>query len=228
MELRAYWRVLRRRWLPALIPAVIVLALGAVTYRRPPSLYNAGVRFLISQPPAPDTATSDEEGYHTWLESEYLVNSISDWVRGNRFGVAVSEELASRGIAVTSGEISGNLVADSSRSTLTLSLSHGDPEQVVAMLDAAAAVLREQNGEAIPQLGGEPAVVQQLDEPIVNPTPPGLRSQLDLALRVGLAIAAGLALAFFVDYVDPMLHIREDVEKLGLPVIGEIPPPERR
>lgn len=224
MELRAYWRLLRRRWLLALIPAIVVLAIGALTYQAPPATYNAGVRFLISQPPAPETATSDEEGYHTWLESEYIAHGISNWIQGNRFGVAVSEELARQGISVTPGEISGQMAVDNERSLVTLSLNHGDPDVLVAMIEAAVVVLQEQNAEALPQLGGEPAIVRQLDEPVVNRAPAGLRSQLDLVLRVGLAIVAGLALAFLVDYVDPALHGREDVEALGLPVMGEIPP----
>ena len=222
MELRAYWKLLRRRWLLALIPALVVLAIGALTYQRPPVMYNAGVRFLISQPPAPDAATSDEDGYHTWLESEYLANGLSNWVQGNRFGVAVSEELARQGIRWP-GEISGRLATDTARSMMTLSLSHSDPELLPAIIAAAVTVIQEQNAMAIPQLGGEAAVVRQLDDPVVNRVPPGLRSQLDLVLRVGLAIAAGLALALFVDYIDPTLHAREDVEALGLPVMGEIP-----
>ncbi len=227
MELRAYWKLLRRRWLLALIPALVVLAIGVLTYRRPPTLYNAGVRFLISQPPAPDTATSDEEGYHTWLESEYITKALSSWVQGNRFGVAVSEELARQGITVAPGEISGNLATDNERSVMTLSLSHGNPELLPAIIAAAATVMQEQNGMALPQLGGEPAVVRQLDDPVVNRAPTGLRSQLDLVLRVGLAIAAGLALAFFVEYIDPTLRARDDVEALGLPVMGEIPTQKR-
>jgi capsular polysaccharide biosynthesis protein len=223
MELRAYGRLLRRRWLLALIPAIVVLALGLLTYQAPPAFYNAGVRFLVSQPPAEEAATSDEQGYYTWLESEYIVNGIADWVRGNQFGVAVSEELARRGVTAAPGEVSGNLFVDNARSMLTLSLSHGDPDVLAAMMDAAIAVMQAQNGEAIPQLGGQAAVVEQLDEPVVNQVPPGLRSRLDLVLRLGLAIAAGLALAFFVDYVDPTLRAREDVEALGLSVLGEIP-----
>lgn len=227
MELRAYWKLLRRRWLLALIPALVVLAIGALTYRRPPVLYNAGVRFLISQPPARDTATSDEEGYHTWLESEYITKALSSWVQGNRFGLAVSEELARQGVSVLPGEISGNLAVDNERSVMTLSVRHGNPDLLPAIIAAAVTVMQEQNATAIPQLGGEAAVVRQLDDPVVNRVPPGLRSQLDLVLRVGLAVAAGLALAFFVDYIDPTLRAREDVEALGLPIMGEIPSQKR-
>jgi capsular polysaccharide biosynthesis protein len=223
MELLAYWRLLRRRWLLALIPAAIVLALGLGTYQAPPPLYNVGVRFIASQTPAPAAETSDEEGYHTWLESEYIVNGLAAWARGNRFGVAVSEELARRGIDVAPAEVSSGVAVDTMRSVLTLSLTHGDPEALAAMMEAAITVLQEQNVDALPQLGDEPAVITVLDDPIVNQLPPGLRSRLDLLLRVGLAIAAGLALALFVDYVDPTLRAREDVEALGLTVLGEIP-----
>jgi capsular polysaccharide biosynthesis protein len=224
MELRAYWKLLRRRWLLALIPAIVVLALGLATYQAPAPLYNVGVRFIASQLPAPATETSDEEGYHTWLESEYIVNGLAAWARGNRFGVAVSEELARRNIQVQPAEVSSGVVVDTARSMMTLSLTHGDPEVLAAMMDAAITVLQEQNTRALPQLGDEPAVVTVLDDAIVNQLPPGLRSRLDLLLRVGLAIAAGLALAFLVDYLDPTLRAREDVEALGMAILGEIPP----
>jgi capsular polysaccharide biosynthesis protein len=224
MELRAYWRVLHRRWLLALIPAIVVMALGLATYQSPPPLYNVGVRFIASQLPAPDAETSDKEGYHTWLESEYIVNGLAAWARGNRFGVAVSEELARRNIQVQPAEVSSGVVVDTARSMMTLSLTHGDPEVLAAMMDAAITVLQEQNTRALPQLGDEPAVVTVLDDAIVNQLPPGLRSRLDLLLRVGLAVAAGLALAFTVDYLDPTLRAREDVEALGMAILGEIPP----
>lgn len=224
MELREYWKILRRRWLLTLIPAIVVLGLGLATYRSPAPLYNVGVRFIASQVPAEQAATSDEEGYHTWLESEYIVNGLAAWVRGNRFGVAVSEELAQRDISVAPGEVSGGLAVDTSRSMMTVSLTHGDPDVLAAMMDAAITVLQEQNADALPQLGGDAAQITVLDEAIVTALPPGLGSWLNLILRIGLAVAAGLGLAFFAAYIDPTVRVREDVEALGLTVLGEIPP----
>ncbi len=49
------------------------------------------------------------------------------------------------------------------------------------------------------------------------------REQLDLPLRLLLALAAGVALAFLLDYLDDAVRVRGDVERLGLEVIGEIP-----
>ena len=67
MELRRYWTILRRYWLLALIPAALVLALGLATWRPAPTVYNAGVRFLVGQPPGAAAAESDEQRYYNWL-----------------------------------------------------------------------------------------------------------------------------------------------------------------
>lgn len=223
MELDAYWKALKRRWLLVAIPAIVVLAVGLITYRPPAQAYNVGVRFLVSQQPAPGADQSDEEGYYTWLESEYIVNGLTDWVKGNQFAAAVHAELLETGVEVPAGAIQGGLAADNARSMLTLSLVHGDPAVLEEMMNAAITVLQEQNTVALPQLGDEPAVLVQLDEPVVQPLPGSIRSQLELPLRVGLALAAGVALAFVVEYLDPTVRDREEVEALGLPVMGEIP-----
>ncbi len=224
MELRMYARVLRRRWLLALVPAVIVLLVGLATYQAPPPAYNVGVRFEVGQVPAANAQTaSDEERYYNWLASEYIVNGLTDWVHGNRFGQAVSAELAGRGIDIPAGAIQGGLVADNARSMLLLSLTANDPDLLAQMMDAAITVLQEQNAQALPQLGGEPAVLVQLDEPIVGQIPSGLRSQLDLPLRLALALGVGLALAFLAEYLDPTVRDRRELEALGLETLAEIP-----
>ncbi len=181
------------------------------------------MRFLVSQQPAPGADQSDEEGYYTWLESEYIVNGLTDWVKGNQFAAAVHAELLEAGVEVPAGAIQGGLAVDNARSMLTLSLVHGDPAVLEEMMNAAITVLQEQNTVALPQLGDEPAVLVQLDEPVVQPLPGSIRSQLELPLRLGLALAAGVALAFVVEYLDPTVRDREEVEALGLPVMGEIP-----
>lgn len=223
MELLAYWKVLRRRWLLALIPAVVVLIVGIATYNPPPPVYNVGVRLLVSQPPAPVALESDEDAYYTWLESEYIVNALTDWVNGNRFGAAVSAQLVEQGIEIPPGAIQAGLVADNTRSMLTLSLTYGDPAALEAMIAAAVTVLQEQNAEALPQLGEQPAQLTLLDTPVVNQIPAGFRSQLDLPLRLLLALVAGVGLAFLLDYLDPTVRERQEVEALGLLLLGEIP-----
>ncbi len=221
MELRTYWNIFRRRWLLAVIPAAIVIVISLITYEAPPQTYNTGVRFIVGQPLTPAAAAEDEERYYAWLTSEYVVNGLTDWVRGNTFATAVSAELAERGVEVPPYEI--GIAADNARSMLTLSMNHSDPERLAAIMEATITVLKEQNAEALPQLGGESAVLTQLDTPTVNPIPAGIRSQLDLPLRVVIAIGLGIALALVVEYLDPRIHGRDDLQTMELEILGEIP-----
>ncbi len=228
MELRQYWKILRRRWPLALIPAIIVLIAGIATYRPAPVAYNAGVRFIVGQSPGHAAAESDEQRYYNWLASEYIVNGLTDWVRGGKFAEAVSNYLAAQGHDVPAGAIQGGLAADNTRSMMTISLTAGDPDQLARMLDGVITVLTEDNAAALPQLGGQNAVLTQLDEPVINPIAAGIRNQLDLPLRVALALAAGLGLVMLAHYLDPTVRERAEIEQAGLPIIGEIPREERK
>ncbi len=227
MELRQFWNIFRRRWALALIPAIIVLIAGLATWRPAPPAYNAGVRFIVGQPPLDEGALTDEQRYYNWLTSEYIVNGLTDWVRGGKFAEAVSARLAAQGIDAPPGVIQGGLAADNTRSMLTISVTAGDAETLARILDGVIAVMIEENAAALPQLGGERAVLTQLDEPIVNSIAAGIRSQLDLPLRMALALLAGLGLALLAHYLDPTVRDRAELERLGLPLVGEIPD-ERR
>ena len=223
MELREFWALLKRRWLVVIIPVIIVLAIGLVTYSAPGPLYNAGVRFIVGQEPTESAELSDEQRLANWKASEYIVNTLADWVRGGQFAELVSQELAGQGINVAPQVIVASTVSDSTRSMMVLSMNYGDAAVLEQMMKAAGLVLVEANDQGLPQLGGEPADLVQMDQPIVNQIPPGITTQLQLPLRIGLALAAGLGLALLVDYLDPTVRGRREVESMGLPVMAEIP-----
>jgi capsular polysaccharide biosynthesis protein len=223
MELRHYWQVLKRRWFLVLVPAIIILVVGLLTYQPPAPAYGAGVRFIAGQTPAPAAGQEDEERYYNWLTSEYIVNGLTDWVRGGEFAAAVSKYLSAQGQDIPAAAVQGGLAVDNARSMLTISLSSGDPQQLAAIMDGVIAVLTTQNASALPQLGGENAQLIQLDQPVVNQAPAGIRSQLDLPLRILLALLAGVGLALLVEYLDPTVRDRQEVQDMGLAVLGEIP-----
>jgi capsular polysaccharide biosynthesis protein len=223
MELRRYWNIMRRRWLLVVVPIVVVLAIGILTYRPAATSFNAGVRFIVGQTPVEGDILRDEGRYYNWLTSEYIVNGLTDWVRGGEFAVAVSELLADQGVDIPAYAIQGGLAADNARSMLTLSLTYSDAEALAHMMDGVVSVLTADNAKALPQLGGETAVLTQLDQPVVNPMPSGVRSQLDLPLRLLLALMAGVGLALLVEYLDPTIRDRNEIQQLGLQILGEIP-----
>jgi capsular polysaccharide biosynthesis protein len=221
MTLTTVWKILRRRWWLMLLPLLVALLYSGISYQAPGTTYNSGVRFIVGQPPGTETRTSDEQRYFNWLASEYIVNGLTDWVRGNNFATAVSQELTRQGIDIPSYEIS--IVPDNTRSMLTISINHPDPVRLEAIMSASITVLTEQNSQALPQLGGDTAVLIPLDTPSVNPIPTGLTNQLQLPLRLLIALAFGIGLGLVVEYLDGRVHGRDELTDLNLPLLGEIP-----
>jgi capsular polysaccharide biosynthesis protein len=222
MELRAFWKIFRRRWLLVLIPPLVVALFSAVTYQPPPAPgFNVGVNFIVAQSPSPGAELGDEDRYYNWLGSEYIVNGLTDWAVSGNFKTAVSTQLAQENIDVPPGSFS--VIADNLRSRLQISIQHGDAATLGHIINAAITVLSEQNADALPQLGGETAVLVLLDEPVVTPLPRSLSSLLDIPLRIAIGIAAGLGLALLVEYLDPTIRSRQEAEELGFAVLGEIP-----
>lgn len=226
MELREYWRILRRyAWLIALVVAVTLFASLALRHLRPkPQQYAASLRFTAGITPEQGQGqyyTYDR--YYTWLASEYLVDDLSEVVRSAAFASAVSEELAGQGIVVPAGAISGSTVPVKQHRLITMTITWGDPKQLQAIAEAAGKVLQERNGEFLAQLSSENAAIRLIDPPSVYPIGASLRERLDLPLRLFLALAASVALAFLLDYLDDSVRNRRDLEQLGLPLLGALP-----
>lgn len=247
MELRALWTVIVRRWWLVVVPfmAAALLALAAYTlagtlpaqvrgwlylaFPPPPSPgYSTMIRYAIGQPlDNPDGPYLYNREYPAWLASEYIANGLADWVRTGSFAQAVSEELRAAGVIVEAGPLQGHIAADNQRSLLVVYIQNWpEAEQLKAIAEAATRVLQTRNREVFPQVGSG-AVVTPLDPVVVGAAPPSLSSRLNLPLRLGLALAAGLALAFLVDYLDPTVRSRAELEALGLGVLGEIPKSKR-
>jgi capsular polysaccharide biosynthesis protein len=91
------------------------------------------------------------------------------------------------------------------------------------LAQAVSRVLQSQNANVFPQLGGVPAQVLALDEPVVALAAPGWSVLLALPLRVLAGLGVGVLLAFGAHYLDPHLRTRSDAEQLGLTVLGQIP-----
>ena len=76
---------------------------------------------------------------------------------------------------------------------------------------------------AFPQLGGAPAQVTVLDDTVIVAAPPPLADRFGPLVRIALGFVAGVALALLAHYLDPLLRRRDDLEAIGLPVVGSIP-----
>jgi capsular polysaccharide biosynthesis protein len=223
MELKQYWNIALRWWWLILLPPLVVGVYGAATYRAPAPVYTTALRFTASRPPVSSAGPGFDPNYYSWLTSEYIVGGLKDWARTGNFAEAVSAELATRGTAIPAGAINPAIVTDNARSLLVVYLTWGDRDQLPVLAEAVSAVLQNRNAEVFPQFGGQAAIVVPLDKPSVGVAPPSLRTRLDLPLKVGLGLAVGVALALAAHYFDPYVRDREELERMGLSVIADIP-----
>ncbi len=225
MELRAFLRVLWRRWWLVAAPVLVVLAHGAVTYRPPPTAYQVVMRFAAGTVPA--GLSADYDRYYSWLTSEYIANGLADVARTRAFAEAVAARLREAGITADPAAVQGAIVTDNAQSIMVVYLTWPAPQGAIAVARAVAAELTENGAAYFPQIPwpdeAGPAA-RLLDEPLPVSVPPSLRAQLlGPAIRLALALGAGIGLALLWHYLDPRVRDERDVEALGLSVVGRIP-----
>ena len=226
MELRGYWRIIARRWWLPLGLALLVAAMTLVMQRpwQPrPGSFNASMRFNVGVKPERIPGVYTYDRYYTMLTSEYLVDDLGEIVRSQAFAAAVSQRLADQGIAVPAGAIGASTQPGKLHRIMTINVNWPNEKELGAIANAIAATLTENSAAFFSQFSAEESDIREIDPPVINAVGRPAREQLDLPLRVLLALAAGVGLAFLLDYLDRSVRERSDVEALGLIVLSEIP-----
>jgi len=230
MELRQYGKIVRRHlWVVILLPLVALVA-GLLFPSPSVPLHQATVRVTIGVVPPPNTSPTGEDLYNYELASEYFADDFSEVVKSGAFAQDVSHRLSTQGVDVQPGAIQGFTVAQKQHRILSIIITWPDEEEVKAIAQATIAALEEESQKYFPQLGVAGAQLFVIDGPsIPGWTPirlgPSLRERLDLPMRLVLGLIAGVGLAFLLDYLDDSLRETEEVEALGIPVLGRIPAP---
>ncbi len=220
MELREYWKILRRRWwIPALLLVLVAVA-SLITYRAPVTTYQASVRFTIGVS-ADRSVTGVDPILSAYQASEYIRDDFVEILHSEMFAGDVNANLQGTGLTVSKDNISG--AVEKQRRIISMNISWGNAQQAQVIATAAAKTLETQNAKYFKQLGSDGASVTIIDGPDVSAVGPGLRERLDIPIRLALALAVGLILAFLVDYLDDTVRSAGEVEAMGLPVLGEIP-----
>jgi capsular polysaccharide biosynthesis protein len=222
MELRAYAKILLRRWWLVLAPVAVVIIFIAATYVRPATTYEVVMRFSAGTEPA--GLSLDYDRYYPWQASEHIAQGLADVAETGVFAQAVAARLGERGHDVPPGAIQDAIITDNARSILVVYLAWPDPEQIVPVAEAVTEELVTNSAAYYPQLENLEPAVRPLDNPVPAPLPPSLRDQLTgPAIRIALAVFVGVGLAFLWHYLDPTVHEVEELEELGWKVLARIP-----
>lgn len=202
----------------------IMLIFGLATYSPPSPHHEVVVRFLVSQEPSAAAAIEDRQRLANWQVSEYIAGGLAEWVQSDNFAQRVGTKLLSdQNVNVPYTEIRGGIKAENMRSVLKVTFTSKSRDDLLNIMNAVTKVLIEQNFEGIPQLGGDLAIIVQLDEFIIKTDTMAIRFSNYLVIVVVLAV--GLSIALLVNYRERTiyLHTLEDIESIGLSTLGEIP-----
>ncbi|MBC8249480.1 MAG: hypothetical protein H8E90_07360, partial [Anaerolineales bacterium] len=170
MELRQYWRIVRKRLWIVIVLVAIVLVSSLVLRPERPALYQTSMRFTVGL--VPESRSGDYyayDRYYTWMSSEYLVDELTEVVGSEAFARAVSEELADSDLDLPAGALHGSMGANRKHRILTLHITWGDQTQLREIADAAAKVLRERSADFLGQLGATDTDIRLIDPPVVLP-----------------------------------------------------------
>lgn len=217
MELRQYWRIVGRRWWLVAALVIIVLVVSLLTYEEPAPVYQVSMRFAIGiEGDEPVNALSGEGRSDAWLASEYLADDLSEVLKGGDFAARISQDV---GFDVPAGVI----FASREHRIMTVHITWSDRDQLQAVAEAVVAAVEDGGADYFPQLVGVEAKAVLIDGPGIGQVGRSLKDRLDLPIRLLLALVAGVALAFLWDYLDDTVRDRDEIESLGVPVLGEIP-----
>ncbi len=230
MELKQYGQIIwKRAWIPALL-LLVVAAATLLTSQTPPPSYSTSMRFTVGVKPqqVPDQYTYDS--YYAWLASEYLADDMSAIVSSGAFATEVNRRLADMGstVQIPPGSIGGVTVAEKQHRILRLNVSWGNAAELAEIAQAIVTVMEQDSPKYLTQLGTPGALINVIDEPTPPAAnPPSLTQRLNLPVRLLLALAAGLALTFLLDYLDTSVRGRSELEAMGIAVLAEVPKEKR-
>ena len=229
MEIRSYAQIVWRwLWLIVGLPALVVV-LGLLRSAPPPAPgYVANMRFSVGLvPEAPGESAYAYDRYYTWLTAEYLADDLTEVVKSREVAEAVKDEAARRGLVVEipPGAIQGATSGGKLHRILSVSLHWGRADELSVLAQSLATVLREGQAPYFQQFrqAGTPIVLHPIDPPTMAQAGVSARSRLELPLRLGLALFAGIGVAFLLEYVDDTVRSARDLRAQGLDVLGAIP-----
>ena len=219
MELKDYWRTIRRRW-RVVATCLIAALIGAavLTWQSTPQ-YSSSTRLFVS------TSESDSSAAYTGnLFASQRVTSYADLV--------TSRQLAERVSAVLTEDTDPDELRDQVQATVVpetviLEISATDPSPALArdIAQAYAEELTQLVEDLETPKGGNNAlikatIVDDAQEPIVPVSPQPLRN---LALAGVLGLLLGLGLAVARELLDTTIKSSEDVGTVtDAPILGNI------
>jgi tyrosine-protein kinase len=219
IDLRAYLRTLyKRRW-TAISAFIALVALGVILTALMRPLYQAQTTLFVG-----DRQVAFEDAQEGVFVRNFSVGFIKSYIEIIKSRSIAQQAIADAQLNLTPGRLQGRLEAKQIVETQVIRMTYKgyDAEQTSRVTNAVADAFVKQIETLDTE--GQPAIrVSVIDEAVTPSTPISPRPIRNITLAALLGAMLGVGLAFFVEVLDVTVKSREDVEALGLQLLGSIP-----
>jgi capsular polysaccharide biosynthesis protein len=152
------------------------------------------------------------------------VDDILQLVETRRFADDIAAWIQTQGRSLDPKMINESIEAERKHRMVYVTATYGTAVDAKLIVEGATAMLQQRGLEYWGREQSASLDVSLLDLPEkAKPAKSLLGLLVDIILRGILALVLGIGLAFLRHYNDHSLHRRDDVEALGLEVVGTIP-----
>jgi capsular polysaccharide biosynthesis protein len=216
LELRQYWRIIRKRMtLMLAIPIIAAIVSAAVSFFVLSPKYEASTTLLINQKANDNPALE----YQAVMANQAMVTTYSTIIKSATIESSVTQDLK---LPYTPAQL-GNMVTVSSpdqSQVIEVDVTAGSQMLATKIANAFGSVF-QQRAQTLMDVQNVQIVDKAVVTPDAAPVKPNKKLNVAIAMILGLMVSIGLA--FLLEYLDNRIRTEEDVQRfLDLPVLGVI------
>jgi capsular exopolysaccharide synthesis family protein len=220
LELKDYFRILRRNWIVVVASALIgLLIAGTATFLVEPA-YKSDTKLFV--------ALQNSESVSELQQGNVFTQArVQSYVRTVNTPVVLQPVIDSLGLDVTPEVLGRHITASSDASTVLINITVSDdsPVQAAAVAQAVGNSLINAVDELErPSQGGTSPVKLSVVTPATTPAAPASpNSRLNLALGFFIGLALGIGLALLRSVLDTRIQGETDLRRItSVPILGGV------
>lgn len=221
LDLRAYARVFSKRKWVALAAFLACVSAGVLITAQATRIYQARTTIFVGEQQV--VLEEAREGIYRRNFSVALLKSYVEILESRSIA---QRAIVNGGLDISPGAVTSGIEARALLETQIIELTFRGPDASRAqrVANAVADAFAEEIDRLGDQSGGTPAVtIDIIDRAVTpgSPVSPNTSRNITLAVLLGLLAAAGAVVV--VEQLDTTVKHRDEIEAMGLPVLGSIP-----